>query len=64
MVPRRLWHGASGSELVLGIAFELPPGGLLGDRLPRLEDADTSAVLTAVAELVDRRHLKPDWADV
>ena len=32
MVPRRPWHGASSSELVvLRIALELAPGGLLGD---------------------------------
>ena len=65
MVPRRPWHGASGSELVLlRIALELAPGGLLGDGLPRLDDANTSAVLTAVAELADGRYLKPDWADL
>ena len=65
MVPRRPWHGASGSELaLLRIALELALGGLLGDGLPRLEDANTSAVLTAVAELADGRYLKPDWADL
>ena len=46
------------------IALELAPGGLLGDGLPRLEDATTSAVVTAVAELADGRYLKPDWADL
>ena len=47
MVPRRPWHGASGSELVLlRIALELAPGGLLGDGLPRLEDATTFAVVS------------------
>ena len=46
MVPRRPWHGASGSELVLGIALELAPGGLLGYGLPRLEDATTFAVVS------------------
>ena len=64
-VPRRPSHGASGSELVLlRIALELAPGGLLGDGLPGLDDANTSAVLTAVAELADGRYLKPDWADL
>jgi hypothetical protein len=37
---------------------------LLGDGLPRLNDANTAAVLTAVAELADGRYLKPDWADL
>ena len=61
----RPWHGASGSELVLlRIALELVPGGLLGDGGPRLEAANTPAVFTAVAELADGRYLKPDWADM
>ena len=63
--PAGRWHAASGSELVLlRIALELAPGGLLGDGLPRLDDSNTSAVVTAVAELADGRYLKPDWADL
>jgi hypothetical protein len=50
--------------VLVRIALELAPGGLLGDGLPRLDDSNTSAVVTAVAELADGRYLKPDWADV
>jgi len=57
--------GRAGFELVLlRIALELAPGGLLGNGLPRLDDPNTSAVLAAVAELADGRYLKPDWADL
>lgn len=52
LVPRRPWHGASSSELVLlRIALELAPGGLLGDGLARLDEANSSAVLAAVGDL-------------
>jgi hypothetical protein len=55
MVPRRPWHGASSSELVvLRIAVELAPGGLLGDGIARLDATNTAAVLTAVTTLVAR----------
>ena len=65
MVPRRPWHGASGSEMtVLSIAVELAPGGLLGDGLARLDEANTSTVLIAVAEVAEGRYIKPDWADL
>ena len=65
MVPRRAWHGASSSELVvLRIAVALAPGGLLGDGLARLDEANTSAVLIAVAEVAEGRYITPDWADV
>ena len=65
MVPRRPWHGASSSELVLlRVAVELAPGGLLGDGLSRLDDTNTAAVLAAVTELADGRYVKPEWADL
>ena len=65
MVTRRPWHGASSSELVLlRIAVELAPGGLLGDGLARLDDTNTAAVLAAVTELADGRYVKPEWADL
>lgn len=52
MVPGRPWHGASSSELViLQIALELAPGGLLGDGLNRLDQGNTTAVLTAIDDL-------------
>lgn len=48
-VPRRPWHGASSSELVLlRIALELAPGGLLGDGLARLDLGNRRAVLVAL----------------
>lgn len=54
MVPRRPWHGASTSELVLlRIALELAPGGLLGDGLPRLDRMNRTAVRAAIEELAD-----------
>jgi hypothetical protein len=65
MVPRRAWHGASSSELVvLRIAVALAPGGLLGAGFARLDGANTSAVLIAVAEVAEGRHITPDWAEV
>ena len=65
MVPRRPWHGASSSEMtVLRIALDLAPGGLLGDGLAHLDDANTSTILIAVAEVAEGRYIKPDWADV
>ena len=64
MVPRRPWHGASGSELVvLRIAVELAPGGLLGDGIARLDEANTAAVVTAVNTLVEGRYIEPDPAE-
>ncbi len=52
LVPRRPWHGASSSELVLlRIALEVAPGGLLGDGLDRLDQANRRAVLNALSEL-------------
>ena len=65
MVPRRPWHGASSSEMtVLRIALDLAPGGLLGDGLAHLDEANTSTILIAVAEVAEGRYIKPDWADV
>lgn len=53
LVPRRPWHGASSSELVLlQIALELAPGGLLGGGLDRLDHVSASAVLVAFADRV------------
>ena len=64
MVPRRPWHGASGSELVvLRIAVELAPGGLLGDGIARLDEANTAAVVAAVVTLVEGRYVEPDPAE-
>ena len=58
MVPRRPWHGASSSELVvLRIALALAPGGLLGDGIARLDDDNTAAVAAAVDILVEGRYL-------
>ncbi|MCU0263864.1 MAG: hypothetical protein MUF09_09375 [Candidatus Nanopelagicales bacterium] len=58
MVPRRPWHGASGSELVvLRIAVELAPGGLFGDGIPRLDPANKAAVAAAVDTLVEGQYL-------
>lgn len=54
MVPRRPWHGASSSELViLRIALELAPGGLFGDGFARLDLGNRRAVRTAVEQLID-----------
>ena len=65
MVSRRPWHGASSSEMtVLRIALDLAPGGLLGDGLAHLDEANTSTILIAVAEVAEGRYIKPDWADV
>ena len=50
--------------MLLRIAVDLAPGGLLGDGLARLDDANTAAVLIAVAEVADGRYIKPDWADL
>ena len=49
---------------MLRIAVALAPGGLLGDGLARLDEANTSAVLIAVAEVAEGRYITPDWADV
>nr|MCU0263856.1 hypothetical protein [Candidatus Nanopelagicales bacterium] len=58
MVPRRPWHGASSSELVvLRIALEVAPGGLLGDGIARLDQANTAAVAAAVDTLIEGRYL-------
>jgi hypothetical protein len=44
-VPTRPWHGASTSELViLRIALEIAPGGLLGDGVPYLDHTNAGAV--------------------
>lgn len=52
LVPQRPWHGASSSELMLlRIALELAPGGLLGDGLPRLDRENRRAVEFAIDEL-------------
>ena len=60
LVPRRPWHGASGGELtVLRIAVELAPGGLLGDGMARLDDANRAAVAAAFNTLVGGRFLDP-----
>ena len=57
-MPRRPWHGASSSELVvLRIALEVAPGGLLGDGIARLDQANTAAVAAAVDTLVEGRYL-------
>ena len=65
MVLRRPWHGASSSEMtVLRIAVDLAPGGLLGDGLAHLDEANTSTILIAVAEVAEGRYIKPDWADL
>lgn len=53
-VPHRPWHGASSSELVLlRIALELAPGGLLGDGLARLDLGNRRAVRAALDQLTD-----------
>ena len=58
MVPGRPWHGASSSELVvLRIAVALAPGGLLGDGIARLDQANKDAVAAAVDTLVEGRYL-------
>ena len=49
---------------VLRIAVDLAPGGLLGDGLAHLDEANTSTILIAVAEVAEGRYIKPDWADV
>ena len=65
LVPYRPWYGASTSEMtVLRIATELAPGGLIGDGLAHLDEANTSTVLIAVAEVAEGRYIKPDWADI
>lgn len=52
LVPRRPWHGASSSELVLlRIALELAPGGLLGDGLARVDADNARAVMATIADL-------------
>jgi hypothetical protein len=53
-VPYRPWHGASSSELVLlRIALELAPGGLLGDGLKRLDLRNKRAVRESLNHLTD-----------
>jgi hypothetical protein len=53
-VPHRAWHGASSSELVLlRIALELAPGGLLGDGLALLDLRNKRAVGEALNHLTD-----------
>lgn len=62
LVPRRPWHGASSSELVLlRIAVELAPGGLLGDGIARLDEANRAAVATAVDTLITGQYIEPTW---
>ena len=61
MVPRRPWHGASSSELVvLRIAVEIAPGGLLGDGIARLDPANQAAVAAALDTLIEGRHLSEE----
>jgi hypothetical protein len=63
MVPTRPWHGASGSEMVLlRIAVQLAPGGLLGDGVARLDEANRAAVATAVETLIQGQYIDPQWA--
>jgi hypothetical protein len=63
LVPRRPWHGASSSELVvLRIAVELAPGGLLGDGIARLDEHNRAAVATAIDTLITGQYLQPAWA--
>lgn len=58
MVPRRPWHGASSSELILlRIAVQLAPGGLLGDGIARLDDTNRAAVATAVGTLIEGQYI-------
>lgn len=55
MVPPRPWHGASSSELVLlRIALELAPGGLLGDGIGTLDEDNSRTVSAALLWLLDR----------
>ena len=57
-VPRRPWHGASSSELViLRIALEMAPGGLLGDGIARLDQGNKTAVGAAVDTLLEGQYL-------
>ena len=61
MVPARPWHGASSSELVvLRIALEVAPGGLLGDGVARLDPANTTVVEPSIRTLVEGRYLTDD----
>jgi len=58
-VPRRPWHGASSSELVvLRIALEMAPGGLLGDGIARLDEGNKTAVGAAVDTLLEGQYLR------
>ena len=63
-VPRRPWHGvASSSELVLlRIAVELAPGGLLGDGIGRLDDTIRAATATALDALIEGQLIEPTRA--
>jgi hypothetical protein len=59
MVPNRAWHGASSSELaILQMAVDLAPGGPWGAGISRFDPNNRAAVLAAVAEVVEGRHLQ------
>jgi hypothetical protein len=63
MVPDRPWHGASSSELVLlRIAVQIGPGGLLADGIARLDDTNRAAVAAAIDTLIDGQYIAPHWA--
>ena len=60
LVPARPWHGASSTELLLlRIAVELAPGGLLGHTIPRLDDFNRRALTEAIRTLLDGQFLPP-----
>ena len=60
LIPARPWHGASSTELLLlRIAVELAPGGLLGHTIPRLDDFNRRALIEAIQTLLDGQFLPP-----
>ena len=60
LIPARPWHGASSTELLLlRIAVELAPGGLLGHTIPRLDDFNRTALTEAIQTLLDGQFLPP-----
>ena len=60
LVPNRPWHGASSTELLLlRVAVELAPGGLLSNAIPRLDDFNRAALTDAIQTLLDGQFLPP-----
>jgi hypothetical protein len=48
--------------VLLRIAVQIGPGGLLADGIARLDDTNRDAVAAAIDTLIDGQYIAPHWA--